>query len=489
MKRFVSYFQTKRPAERGMILASILMISIFLSILAFAIINFSTINLNRARGRVLLLQAQYASESAADAAMATLNDGNTAYTGTASDVEIVNNAPYYKATYSVSVSAGSTSKEKRITATGKVYAPSGAATPRYTRQIEVLAQRTSTAATSSIVGRNILYIESGVKTVKAVGLFVNGYIWMNKNTTDLIAENITAADKNTGPSNCSIGGTGNLVKPTSFVTAGQTKTILNLAFNNCISPPGNTTNADFIVNPNQTGLSKIQSSYIPWNQYLDEATYQNSPSGCSDWTAGSFPRDIPSTGNTKKTHYPDDGSGVDTSGVCGASGNLALASGQYNILDHAHIRANLCGTAGCTPTFYNPDNGVGSNPLITKFVFVEGTIKFNQLTTAANSGPIVFVAYGADPASLSATCPYGGSIFLGSSGTTAAPAIYLLATNGICISKTRFGAVPALAGMSGKNIYIDSNPGTPFDLTLDPNFPISDIPVDLSWKAGRYRRL
>lgn len=474
--------------ERGMILASLLMISIFLSVLAFAIINFSTINLNRARGRVLLLQAQYASETGVDAAMAILNSGNTSYTGTSSDVQVLDNSPHYKATYSVSVTPGSDGKEKYLTATGKVYAPAAAATPKYTRRIEVLSQRTSTTSSSSIVGRNILYIESGVKNVQGVGIFVNSYIQMNKNTTNLIAEKITVADKNTGVGNCSIGGSGNLVKPSVFSTPGQTKTIINTAYNNCISPPGNTSNANFDVSANQTGIGKVQSTYIPWSQYLDN-TYQNSPGGCSDWTTGGFPRNIPSTGNTKKTHYPNSLSGVDTGGTCGAGGNLSLASGQYNIKDHVHLRANLCGTSGCTPTFYNPDNGQSGNPLITKFVFVEGTIKFNQLTTAAGSGPIVFISYGADPGGISGECPYGGSIYLGNTGTSSAKAIYLLATNGLCLTKTRFGSAQALGGISAKNIYIDSNPGTPFDLALDPTFPVGDIPIDLSWKAARYRRL
>jgi hypothetical protein len=478
-KRFIKY--KTYPDESGMMLAAILMISIFLSVLAFAIINFSTVNLSRARSRVLLLQAQYASESGADATLAILNSGNSSYSGTASDVQLLDNSPYYKATYSITVTSGSTDKQKYITSTGKIYVPSNAATPKYTRKIEIYSERSTTSFSSSAVSRNILYIESGVKNLNAKDLTINGFIQMNKNTTNLIAENIVIGGKNTGAGNCSIGGSGNLVKPTSFTTAGQTKTNITMAYNNCISPPGNSSNSDFSVSANQAGISQVQSTFIPWSQYMDN-TYQNSPGGCSDWTSGTFPRDIPSTGNTKKTHYPNSSSGIDTSGTCGTAGNLNLSTGQYNIKDNVHIRANLCGTAGCTPTFNNPDSTL-------KWVFVEGTINFNSLNTTAGSGPIVFVAYGADPAGLSATCPYGGSAYLGNSGNTSAPKIYILALNGICLDKTKFSSANALGGLSGKNIYISTNPGTPFDLGLDPAFPTSQIPVDLSWKSVRYRRL
>ena len=465
--------------QNGMVLASILMISIFLSVLAFAIINFSTVNLSRSRGRVLLLQTQYASESGADAAMATINAGNTSYTGTTSDVQVIDNSPYYKATYSTTVTAGSDSKEKIITATGKLYSPSSSTTPKYTRQIEVLAKQSSDTSTSSILARNIFYVESGVKNIQTKDMFVNGYIQLNKNTTNLIAENITVADKNTGATNCSIGGTGNLIKPSVFTTPGQTKTQIRIAYNNCINPPGNTSNANFDVFANLTTIAKVQSTYIPWSQKMD-GTYQNSPGGCNDWTTGGSTRDIPSTGNTKKTHYPNDLSGVVT--TCGTSGNLALGSNTYNIKDHVHVRANLCTTSACSPNFNNPD----ATP---KFVFIEGVVRFDKVTTSVGSGPIVFIVYGADPTNVSGDCPYGGSIYIGNANHTVAPDLYLLTSNGLCLSKTKFNGTYGLGGFSGKNVYIDTNPGSPFDLALDPTFPTDQIPIDLSYKATRYRRL
>lgn len=470
-----------KKTQSGSVLISIMIVTVFISTVLFALMELAGSNLVLAKKRIVALQAQYAAESGADVAVATLNSGNTTYTGSAGEVTLLTSS-LYRATFDVTVVDGSTAKERVVTAVGKVYAPSTATTPTYTRTIEILAQRSSTSTAKSVLSRNIIDIQSGVKTVKARDIYVNGYINMNKNTTDLIAENITVADKNTGASNCSIGGTGNLVKPTTFTNPAQTKTNLVLAYNNCISPPGNTTNADFTVQANQTTISKIQSTNIPWSQYMD-SSYQNSVSGCSDWTSGAFPRDIPSTGNTKKTHYPDTSSNVSTS--CGTSGNLALATGQYNIKDHVHLRANMCATTACTPTFNNPDSGAAG----IKFVFIEGTVNFDSLQTTAGSGPIVFVVYGADPPSKVSVCPIGGSVYLGNSGNTAAPAMYFLATNGVCLDKTKFGAAPALGGISGKNIYVATNSGTPFDLGMDTGFPVDSIPIDLSWRAVRYRRL
>ncbi|HSX43835.1 MAG TPA: hypothetical protein VLE69_00845, partial [Candidatus Saccharimonadales bacterium] len=385
--------------QKGSIIVSILVVTLFLSATLSGLVVLANSNLARARGRILQLQSQYAAESGADAAIAVLNSGNETYTGTTSEVQVLNNVQY-KSTYSVSVVAGSDSKEKIITATGKVYVPKTATTAQFSRQIEVVAQRTSSSSSTGLLSRNIIELASSVKDVKTKDLFVNGYINMTKNVNNLIAENITVADRLTSASNCSIAGTGTLTKPTSFTTPGQTKTKITVAYNNCISPPGNASNTNFDVLANQTTISKVSSTYIPWSQYMNNS-YQNSAGGCNDWTTGSSPRDIPSTGNTKKTHYPDSGTNVSTS--CGTTGDLALGTDQYNIRDHTHIRANLCAAAACSPTFYNPDTGAAG----IKFVFIEGTVNFDSVKTASGSGPIVFVIYGADPASKASVCPYG----------------------------------------------------------------------------------
>lgn len=465
--------------EQGTILVTILTLMIFLTTLLMAVAVLAGSNVARAKGRVLQLQAQYAAESGADTAIATLNSGNTSYTGTTSDTTVLT-ASLYKATFSTTVATGSTAKERVITSVGKVYTPVTATTPKYTRTIRVTAQRTSTSTASSVVSRNILAIGSAVKNVTAKDIYVNGFITTAKNSTTLTAENITVAGKDTGASNCSMEGPATLAKPTSFTNSGQTKTNITVAYNNCITPPGNTSNTNFNVQANQGSVTTIQSTYIPWSQYMG-SSYGNANS-CNDWTTGTSPRKIPSVSGSKLTHYPDSGS--NTSSSCGTSGDLALGSNQYNITDNVHIRASLCAASACSPTFYNPTSNL-------YFVFVEGTVNFSSVQTASGSGPIAFVVYGADPSSHTKTCPYGGAVYLGQSGstTTSAPAAFFMATNGVCLDGTKFGSSPALGGIVGKNLYIATQSGSPFDLSMNASFPVSQIPLDLSWRAVRYQRL
>lgn len=463
-------------SESGAIVVTILALMIFFSTMLIGLVALAQANVYRARGRIMLLQAQYAAESGADNAIAQFNAGNDTYAGTSSDVNLLSSGQY-RATYSTTVASGSSAKERIITATGKVYNPASATTPTYTRTIRVTAQRTSSTTASSLMSRNILDADSSVKQITGKDIYVNNYINIRSNSTTLVAEKITVAGKDTGVNNCSIEGSGHLAKATTL-PAG-TKTTINLAYNNCITPPGNVSNTDFTVSANQTNISQIQSMYVPWNQYMDN-TYQDSPTGCNDWLTAS-PVTIPSTGNTKKTHYPDSGSGVSSS--CGTNGNLNLGSKTFTITDNVHIRANLCSSTACSPVFNNTSGSV-------KYIFVEGTINFASLHTSAGSAPLVFITYGADPGTHS-KCPLGDSIYLSKDGSTGtnAPAAYLLATNGICLYQTKFDADPALGGIGGKNIYISSNSGNPFDLNLDPTFPVDAIPIDLAWRAVYYERL
>jgi len=470
---------TKARGQNGSLIVTILIVMFFLSTVILSLVSFANTNIYRSRSRVYTLQALYSAESGADIAIANLNNIGDSYSGTSTEKTLIEDTTY-KATYNTAVitSGG----QKIITSVGKVYIPASSTHASYTHSIEVIAEKTSTDSASSLVSRNIIDVQSGVKNISGKNIYVNGYINMNKNTTNLIAENITVGGKNTGASNCSIGGSGNLIKPAVFTTPGQTKTNITVAYNNCINPPGNTSNANFNVSANHNNIGLVQSTLIPVSQFMD-SSYQNSPGGCSDWTSGSFPRNIPSTGNAKKTHYPNSSSGVST--ACGSSGDLYLAEGQYNIKDNVHVRANLCAASACEPTFYNPDQGAAG----IKYVFIEGNVNFSNLHTATGSGPIVFIVYGPDPASKTSVCPLGGAFYLGNDDRTSAPALYAVVQNGFCADKTKFDSSPALGGITGKNIYIATSPGTPFDLALDSNYPVTSIPINLSWKATLYRRI
>lgn len=477
----------KQKHQEGSILVTILAVTIFLTMLLMGLVIVASANLQRARGRIMQLQAQYAAESGADYAIAKLNDtcsesGDITCPSTNGSEITVLNGDQYRSTFTTSVAAGTDNKERIITATGKVYAPKSSTIPKSSRTIRVIARRTSSQTASSILSRTIVDIASSVKNIYAKEVYVNDYILLQKNVNVFIAEKVTVAGKDATAKQCSVAGVGVLQKPSDLPVG--TKAVYNLAYNNCINPPGNSSTANFEINANKTDLHTIQSMRIPWSQYMD-GTYQNAVAGnCSDWTSGASPRLIPRTGNDKKTHYPDSGTNISAS--CGTNGDVALGSDiTYTIRNHTHIRANLCAASACNPIFNNPD------ATDMKFVFVEGTINFDSLRTTAGSGPIVFVTYGADPASKTGACPHGGSLYLGKSNTeTLAPDAYLLATYGLCIDKTKFSTTQdALGGVAGKSIYISSNSGNPWSLRLDPTFPVEQIPIDLSWRQTGYQRL
>lgn len=468
--------------QKGAIIAGILIATIFLTSLFLSLTILANANLFRAKSRVYQLQAQYSAESGVDAVIANFNDGDTGYAGSGGET-VVLETDQFKTTFETTVVDGADDKQKVITSTGKVYSPASDSEASFYRTIEVIAERSSDTSTSSILSRNIIDIDSGVKNIWATDIFANGYINMNKNTTTLLAENITVASKNTGASNCSIGGSGDLEKPPSFTDPAQTKTKITTAFNNCVSPPGNSSNSDFDVTINAP-VAPVVSSYIPWGQYMD--TSYTDAGSCTDWTSGGATRNIPSVTGSKATYYPNSASQIASS--CGSSGNINLGSNQYNINENVHVRANFCSSSQCNPTFNNTSGSI-------KYVFIEGTINFESLTSTPGSDPIVLLTYGTDPNSHKKACPSitGDSIYIGQKGNqeTIAPAIYLLAKNGLCVDKTKFSgtSAPSIGGMSGKNIYIASSPGNPYDLKLDPSFPVNLVPVDLSWRATIYRRL
>lgn len=473
----------KHYNQNGSILVTILVMMIFLTSVLFGLLLLANANLLRARSRIMLLQAQYAAESGADAAIAMLNDtstDNTTYAGTGSQVKLMHGSQY-RATYATTVTTGTNLKQRIIASTGRVFAPASATKPKFIRKIRIIAERSSTTAATSIVSRSIVQTASGVKNVTAKEAYVNDYIELSKNTTNFVFEKVTIGGyKVATGSKCSMTGAGNLVKPPSFSDPAQTKALLRMSFNNCVNPPGNISTSDFDIQPNQSDIQRIVSTTIPWTQYMD-STFQNSVNGCADWTAGSSPYLIPRTGNEKKTHYPDTASGIATS--CGTNGNIPLVTdATYTIRDNVHLRANLCKTSACNPIFNNP------NPT-TKYIFVEGVVNFDSVRSTPGSGPIVIMSYGPDQHTHSCGSA-GDAIYLGKSNIeTAAPKIYLLAKNGVCLDKTKFGIDPALGGIGGKGIYISTNSGHPWDLHLDPTFPLNEIPLDLTWRQVGYQRI
>ena len=481
-------------SERGSIIVSILVIVLFLAMTVMSLAVVSQTNIDRAYQRIYSLQAQYAAESGADAVVAYLNSSAGDYADSGIEKNLFAYDSKYRATFQATLADDPLNANKKtVDSVGRVYVPATATSPRYTYKIKVVIDRSSITSTSSIVSRNSVEVASSVKGVIAKSLYVNEYLRAHKNTTDIMIDNLTIAGKYPDATTCSLLGDGNLVRSPDLPSG--TKATLRMSFSNCMDvPPGDTSNTDFDITANDSSLQKIASIYIPWSYKMNNSdgggAYANG--SCSDWLALSPV--IPSTGNARKTHYPDTGAGTATSSACGGSGStpadISLGNKTVTVNDHVHLRANLCKASSCTPTFINPD---ADNP---KFIFVEGVINFERLTVDDSSpGTIVFISYSTSQTlSASKQCPSNAAaIRLGKDGANnlLAPKAYLIATNGmLCVDQTKFGEnVKSLGGISGKDLYLSSNSGTNFSLTFDPDFPLTSIPLDLSWRASNVKRV
>ena len=85
----------------------------FLTSMLFGLLLLANSNLFRAKGRLMLLQAQYSAESGADAAIAALNSGDTAYSGSVGEITVLN-GKQYRSTFSTTVTSGANSKERVV---------------------------------------------------------------------------------------------------------------------------------------------------------------------------------------------------------------------------------------------------------------------------------------------------------------------------------------------------------------------------------------
>lgn len=481
--------------QSGSIIVSIMVMMIFLTMTVMSLAVVSQSNMTRANQRIYLLQAQYAAESGADTVVAYLNSSTGAYADSGVEKELLPTGftPTHRATYQATVADTGNANKKVVSSIGRVYRPATATTPKFTYTLSVTLERSSMAYTASIVSRNSVEIASSVKAVVAKSLFVNEYVRANKNTNDIVIDDLTIAGKYPDGGNCSLSGTGNLVRNNNLPVG--TKAKLRMAHNNCMdATPGNTSNADFDVTANDTSLQKIASIYIPWSYKMnnDDGGGDYMSGSCSDWSASS--PTIPSTGNARKTHYPDSGSGTIAASLCAGSGSspadINLGNKTITLNDHAHIRAHLCKAYTCTPKFINPD---ATKP---KFVFVEGVINFENVTADSTSpGDIIFISYATSQTiAASKQCPSdSAAIRLGKDGSNSliAPKAYFIATNGmLCVDQTKFDTgVKSIGGISGKDIYLSSVSGTTFELTFNPEFPLSSIPLDLSWGATDVKRV
>jgi len=167
----------KENKQQGFLLASLIISTTLIVAIAVVITTLIINNYTLAKKDVYRLNAQLAADAAADRAIAELNN-DTDWTGTGGEIDLLN-APNYKSTYEITISAGATAKKKVINVIGRTYAPVTDTSPRATRKYSVdIRSLGSAGGTFSIVtGVGGLIMNNSAKIVDGE-VYVNGTITM-----------------------------------------------------------------------------------------------------------------------------------------------------------------------------------------------------------------------------------------------------------------------------------------------------------------------
>lgn len=124
--------------------------------------------------------AQFVADAGLDAGIQSLNL-NQAWAGTAGEVTLYSDAKT-KTTYDTIIIAGATDKQKTIRTVGRVYSPSTATTPKYTRkyELDVRAVTNGLGMTSVVSGVGGLILNNNAK-ITGGDVVVNGTVTVSNN--------------------------------------------------------------------------------------------------------------------------------------------------------------------------------------------------------------------------------------------------------------------------------------------------------------------
>ncbi len=163
--------------ENGFIIASLIITTTLVVAVGAAVTSLIINSHTLARRETFRLGAQLAADSAADRAIAELNNDSN-WTGTGGEIDLYTGAGY-KTTYEVAVSAGASPSSKVIDVTGYAYYPSTAVSPTKTREysIDVRSIGSATGTYSIVTGVGGLIMNNSAKIVDG-DVYVNGIITM-----------------------------------------------------------------------------------------------------------------------------------------------------------------------------------------------------------------------------------------------------------------------------------------------------------------------
>ncbi len=189
--------------ENGFIIASLIITTTLVVAVGAAVTSLIINNHTLARRETFRLGAQLAADSAADRAIAELNNDKD-WVGTSVETDFYISSEY-KTTYEITVSPGVTSSTKVIDVIGYAYFPSNAASPTKTRKysIDVRSIGSATGTYSIVTGVGGLYMENSAKIVGGE-VFINGELIMKNYSQIGLTSN--SVEVKSAHQNCPAGG-------------------------------------------------------------------------------------------------------------------------------------------------------------------------------------------------------------------------------------------------------------------------------------------
>jgi hypothetical protein len=176
---FRDLMSKNKANQDGVIVVSILSVSIVLTIVGVSILSYSLNYLNRVQSNVFFLNAVQVAEAGIEKTIYELNrEGNEDYEGVLDGVELFNSTSQGRGVFTSVVIDREDSNVKEIIATGKVYRNENSTEPESTRTIKAIAVGTESDGFSVHTGIGGLIL-GGSASITNSDVYVGGKITLN----------------------------------------------------------------------------------------------------------------------------------------------------------------------------------------------------------------------------------------------------------------------------------------------------------------------
>lgn len=206
MSKFFPTFYRLKDNQSGIVLITVLLITLLLTFVGLSMANVAIYQLSRTNQNVFVSNALLTAEAGIEQTLYELNN-NESFTGYDSEVEFYSNPEQGRGTYQTAIQPGSGPNEKVIVSTGRTYRGNSNEVEK-TRKVKITIVGTSSPGYSVQAGAGGLIL-SGSANITNSQVYVNGYIDLNgaarigtstQPSTVFVANNNCPAGNNPGPS-------------------------------------------------------------------------------------------------------------------------------------------------------------------------------------------------------------------------------------------------------------------------------------------------